>query len=307
MPKFNVRKSVRILAPIQKVYDCVRDFRQWNHWSPWVIAEPETRLEYSEDGRSYSWEGRIVGAGDNAIIAETAPTSIDYRLVFRKPWKSVAAVRFQFAERGEETEVTWSMESSVPFFLFFMKNMMAAFVEMDYQRGLNMLKDYLETGAVPSKLEFLGRQSFPGFRYVGVQANCSDEDIGETMQATMKRVKALLKEGNIQTSGDAFSVYHKFDPVKKIAIFTAGYPVAAPPARLPDGLIMGEVPPTPVYSIQHTGPYRHLGNVWSAGMMHARAKVFRQNKKIACFETYGNEPDDTPENELVTTVHMPAK
>ena len=307
MPKFNVRKSVTIHAPIEKVHASVRDFKQWREWSPWVIAEPETELNYAADGRSYSWAGKIVGAGENGIIAEDAPNSIDYRLVFHKPWKSVAAVKFQFTPRDGATEVTWSMESSVPFFLFFMKNMMAAFIGMDYQRGLNMLKDYLETGTVPSKLDFLGRQSFPGFRYVGVQANCTNDNIGETMQETMKKVKGLITEGRIQTSGDAFSVYHKFDPVKQIVIFTAGYPVSNQPASLPPGLIMGEVPPTPVYSVKHTGPYRHLGNVWAAGMMHERAKVFRQNKKIACFETYANEPDDTGENDLVTTVHLPAK
>ena len=37
----------------------------------------------------------IVGAGENGIIAEDKPESIDFRLVFHKPWKSVAAVRFE--------------------------------------------------------------------------------------------------------------------------------------------------------------------------------------------------------------------
>ena len=277
MPKFNVKESVIINAPLEKVHACVRDFKQWNAWSPWVMAEPDCQLKYDADGRSYSWDGKIIGSGENAIISENAPHAIEYRLVFQKPWKSVASVHFEFVERDGGVHTTWSMESSIPFFLFWMKNMMAAFLGMDYRRGLEMLKDHVETGSVPSKLDFLGHQRFPGFRYVGVKAECSDDDIGETMARTMGQVKRLVKENNLPAAGQAFSVYHKFDPVKKLVVFTAGYAVSAELANLPAGMVAGEVRPGPVYSMKHTGPYRHLGNVWAAGMMHERAKVFRQN------------------------------
>ena len=39
MPVFPVRKSIRIAAPAQQVYDLVRDFKSWPEWSPWLIAE----------------------------------------------------------------------------------------------------------------------------------------------------------------------------------------------------------------------------------------------------------------------------
>jgi hypothetical protein len=307
MPKFNVKKSITINAPIEKIHAVVRDFKQWPGWSPWLIAEPDCTLSYAEDGRSYSWDGKIVGSGENGIVANNPPASVDYRLVFIKPWKSVASASFELAEVAGGVRTTWSMESSIPFFLFWMKNMMASFIGMDYQRGLEMLKDYVETGSVPSKLEFVGREDFREFTYVGVKAECSSDDIGETMTRTMEQVKSLIKAGNLEPAGRAFSLYHKFDPIKKITIFTSGYPVAAEPSSLPSGMVTGTIKSMPVYSVKHTGPYRHLGNVWAAGMMHERAKVFRQNKKIGCLETYANEPGDTAENDLVTTVHLPAK
>lgn len=307
MPKFNVRKSIIIDAPIEKVYASVRDFKEWKVWSPWLIAEPGCRLNYAPDGRSYSWEGSIVGAGENGIIAEDKPESIDFRLVFHKPWKSVAAVRFELKVRPEGVVATWSMESSIPFFLFWMKNKMAAFIGMDYRRGLEMLKDYVEKGSVPSKLEFKGIQDFPGFQYVGVRAECSCNNIGDTMQRTMEKVRSLMKEHGIEAAGNDFSAYHKYDPAKNLVIFTTGYPVAVLPSELPEGLLAGKLPASSVYSVEHTGAYRHLGNAWSAANMHARAKVFRQNNKIACFEIYANNPADTPEDELVTIVHLPAK
>lgn len=307
MPKFNVKKTVQINAPCDKVYVIVRDFKQWPVWSPWLLAEPACKPNFAADGKSYSWDDKIVGAGEMGIISESEPKSIDYRLVFLKPWKSVASVRFEFGEKDGGTQVIWSMEGSLPFFMFFMKNMMAAFVGMDYERGLRMLKDYAETGSVPSKLEFVGMESFKGFRYVGAKSGCSTDDISEAMQVAMGKVKAYMKEAGLEPSGQAFSIYEKFDPVKRIAIFTAGYPIASIPGNLPSDLTFGSMNDCEVYSTKHTGPYRHLGNVWSASMMHARAKVFRQNKRVSCFETYSNEPDDTEENDLITTVHLPAK
>ena len=130
MPKFNVRKSTVIAAEQSVVHACVRDFRQWPEWSPWLIQEPDCELKFADDGRSYGWDGKVIGAGEIGIISEDAPGSIQYRLVIERPWKSVASVEMKFNAQGDQTEVVWSMDSSVPFFIFFMKNMIAALVGM---------------------------------------------------------------------------------------------------------------------------------------------------------------------------------
>jgi predicted transcriptional regulator YdeE len=95
--------------------------------------------------------------------------------------------------------------------------------------------------------------------------------------------------------------------VKSLTEYTSGFPVENVPSTIPEGFISGEAPSCEVYSIEHTGPYRHLGNAWSSGYMHMRTKLFRQNKKIAPFEIYGNEPQNVSENDLITTVHFPVK
>jgi len=52
-----------------------------------------------------------------------------------------------------ETRVTWSMQSSLPFFLFFMRKSFENFVGMDYDRGLRMLKEQLESGKISSRID----------------------------------------------------------------------------------------------------------------------------------------------------------
>ncbi len=89
--------------------------------------------------------------------------------------------------------------------------------------------------------------------------------------------------------------------------YSIGFPVSSKPADLKVGFVSGELPTCEVYSFKHTGPYRHLGNAWSTGMMYARAKAFKQNKKIHPFEIYENDPKEVEENALMTTVHFPSK
>ena len=307
MPKFNVSCSSVINASIDDVFSVVRNFKSWPRWSPWLIFEPECEVTHPDDGKSYSWDGKIVGSGQMEIIGESSSDSIDYRLTFLKPWKSTSKVRFEFVEKEGLVEVSWKMEGSLPFFMFWMKPMMVKWMEMDFGRGLAMLKDFIETGSVPSQMEFVGLSRLEGCEYVGVRSRCSISDVGPQMESDFGKLYDWTSENAVESSGKPFAIYHKYEMVKGFTEYTIGMPVASMPIALGDGIVSGTRAAAEVYSITHTGPYRHLGNGWSAGMMFARSKVFKQNKTIAPFEIYENSPKDVSENELKTTVCFPVK
>ena len=134
--------------------------------------DPDATVDVAEGGKSYSWKGDLTGEGQMEILGEEANQWVDYDLLFLKPWKSKAKVRFEVEGQGDQTKVTWFMDSSLPFFLFFMKKSMTAMIGMDYERGLAMLKEYVEKGEVHSKLDFKGTQSFPGMQYIGIKTSC---------------------------------------------------------------------------------------------------------------------------------------
>jgi effector-binding domain-containing protein len=221
----------------------------------------------------------------------------------------VNSSQFLLAEKDGGTEITWTMEGSLPFLFFWMKGMMTAFVGMDYLRGLGMLKDYVESGEVPCKLDFLGIKSWPGCRYIGVRCICAMSELGPQMEMNFGRLTAFIGERDLETSGAPLSVYHKWSITKGLAEFTSGFPVAEVPADLPADLVSGEIPAGSCYAVKHTGAYRHLGNAWAAGEMRARAKpkIFARNRKIDPFEVYENDPEEVPEREVVTVVHFPVK
>ena len=154
MPAFNVHKSIVIDAPVSQVFATVRDFKTWSKWSPWLIADPECTLNFDTDDEGYSWDGPVAGSGAMRIEEALTNQEIRYDLTFLKPWKSTAKFQLEFEEAEGGTEVNWKMQSSLPFFMFFMKGMMVAMIGMDYTRGLAMLKDFVETENVPSVLTF---------------------------------------------------------------------------------------------------------------------------------------------------------
>lgn len=306
MPAIHVSRSIHINAAPDVVYDSVRDFKQWPHWSPWLIAEPNCPVQHAEDGKSYSWEGDVIGHGSLSIVKEDKPSQIDLDLIFVKPWKSQADVKMTFAPEGEGTTVTWSMNSKLPIFLFFMKNMMVCGISMDYERGLAMLKDYLETGSVPSSVE-TGQASFPSTMIAGINTTCSVDSIGETMAADFAKLRDWIESSGVEPAGKPISIYHRWDIAKRETEYTTGIPVASADLELPPEMVTREIPNLEAFSITHTGAYRHLGNAWATGMMFARAKKFRQQRGVHPFEVYETEPGTVPDEELVTVVHFPVK
>ena len=307
MAKMHVNKSVEINASADAVYQKISDFHNWRPWSPWLIMDPEATVDVDEDGKAYSWKGERVGSGEMSVTHEDAPNKIDMDLTFLTPWKSHAKVWFTLSESNGVTKVNWFMDSSLPFFMFWMKGTMTALIGMDYDRGLNMLKDFVETGSVPCSLETDSRMEYPGAKYVGITRECSMKDIGTEMEKDFTALHNWIKENNIEITGEPFSQYHKWDLKRGTTQYTAGYPVNNGSSDLPENFKSGEIPATPVYSIKHTGPYRHLGNAWSLGQNLMRSKVFKGSKSIHPFESYGNDPAETPENELVTRINFPLR
>lgn len=305
MPKMNIERSITINAPIDKVYSVISDYHHWSAWSPWLIMEPGVNVTVKPDGKFYEWEGKRTGSGNMTITNETENKSVNMDLLFLKPWKSKAKVGFTFSTEGTGTKVTWDMQSSLPFFMFWMKKMMEQFIGMDYERGLRLLKDYVQDGEAHSKLNFIGKESFGGTKFVGIKTQCTKETMGKKMQEDMPKLFALSQAEGIAISGTAFTQYHKWDMVKNAIEYTAAIPVESFPSNLPDGFYTGEIPATTVHTLEHVGPYQHLGNAWTTMYTMQRNKEFKLNKKIHPFETYHNSPADTLENELITKVHFP--
>ncbi len=304
MPKMNVSKSITVNASQQKVKDFLADFHNWKNWSPWLICEPEATINYADDGKYYKWEGSRVGSGEMQVIDESQ-NRIDYDLTFLKPWKSKAKVAFNFKEEGNQTIVNWTMDSSLPFFMFWMKKAMEIYIGMDYDRGLKMLKEELEQGKINSELEFVGSTNYEGCNFIGIKTTTPFSSIGEAMQKDFSALHDFINKNNIEVTGLPFSEYQKFNLVKDKVVYVSGFPVGSEPSNLPENFFYGSLPKMKMNTVRHKGTYDHLGNAWTAVMMMERNKEFKKNKKASPLEIYQNDPGTTAPEDLVTDISMP--
>ena len=140
-----MERSRTIAAPRAQVAAEITDFRRWTAWSPWEDADPGMTREYSgaDDGvgARYRWSGnRRAGEGSMEIIG-VDPGGVDIRLVFTRPMAADNAVRFDLADEGAGTRVTWSMagETSGLAGVFSRIVPMDRLVGRDFERGLEGL------------------------------------------------------------------------------------------------------------------------------------------------------------------------
>ena len=126
------------------------------------------------------------------------------------------------------------------------------------------------------------------------------------MEADFGKLRVLAEEKNIEVFKMA-SIYHKWDLPKNKVSYTACLVVEGEIAELPEGFVAGEIPSTRCYVLRHIGRYQHLGNAWSTLYTMHRNKEFKPKKGVHPFEIYENNPQTTPEKELITDVYFPVK
>jgi hypothetical protein len=295
MPVAQISRSQLIHRPVSEVYSLVRPFENWPKWSPWLLAAPGFELQFVEN--AYSWEGEAVGKGRMRVVDEVENELIQYELTFLKPHRSKAEVSMHFAETADGTMVTWSMETKLPFFLFWLKGLLQNLIGADYERGLLMLKDLAETGAVRSRVEVPGRGDCGFFVGVGIKRTASMDDFTGQLKEDNEVVREHYPKGQPMT------VYHKWCLKKRKVTYVTGVRLERMPGVVADGMKLFEFPGGEVFTVKHTGDFRHLGNGWAGAMMNIRGKKLKPDKKVMPFEVY----EDLESEDPVVRISFPLK
>ncbi len=314
MPKFHVERSVLIDAPLDKVSQLTDDFSQWPAWSPWLLTEPDAKVDVygtpGQTGHGYEWTGDLVGAGKMETRSIEGGVH-QMELTFLKPFRSRAGVEMIISQApNNQTSVTWLMDSALPFFMFFMTSTMKAMIGMDYDRGLRMLKELAESGEVNSSIEICGVVDIKQLDYVGVAAESSMENIGQSMESTLQQamssVSALGVEPTATTPG---AIYHDMNIKTQHCRYTAfvSLPSQSASAPAPAGTSHGTINDGRALKVIHRGAYEHLGNGWSAAMTYQRNKKLKLLKSQPPFELYPDDPETTDVKSLRTEIYLPLR
>lgn len=306
----HIQREILIKASKDKIKNVLIDLKQMVLWSPWNIIEPDATVLFndkqSEVGAFQEWDGELIGAGNTELI-KIDENKIDYDLTFIKPFKSKAKFSFILEEIDDEIKVIWSMDSSLPWYMFFFTKMMSAMIGMDYDKGLRMLKEYIETGKILSKLEIDANSNLEDISYIGIKNEIDFQGIGETMKNDFKALIDFAIDNNLlKEDTKYFSIYNKFDIVKQEISYIAAIQVSED-VNIPEHFLKSKIKQTKAIKVRHTGAYENLGNAWSLAMMYPRAKKLKINKKPMGYEFYLNSPNDTEKENLVCDIFVSLK
>jgi effector-binding domain-containing protein len=311
MPAYHVEKSIRIEADPQVVFETVADYGRWTIWSPWLIAEPTAKVTVSKNatsvGSTYAWVGEVVGQGELEHKKLEPGKLIEDELRFIKPFNSICRTAFLMNREADGTRLTWNMDASLPWFLFWMIPMMKTFIGMDYARGLRMLKELIENGKIDSQTVIHGPKSVDSFKMLGIASSCSVSDVGASMEKAFQQAKDEFKRMGLPMDGQMISVYTRFRMKEGVFEYISGYIVPAS-TELPSGskLTSWSMKASRAFKVTHFGPYHHLGNAWSVANQHVRYKKMKQHS-CGTYELYVKSPPETSAEEIETEIYLPLK
>ncbi len=136
---YHIERSTEIDAPIELVHEQVSFFKNFKHWSPWHVYDPnmQTNIEGTDGtpGAVYTWSGNDKVGKGNQVLRVVTPTRVELDVSYND-W-GPSPVFFQLEPKGQKTNITWAMDMHVPFpwNAFAMLTDVNAFVGKDYESG----------------------------------------------------------------------------------------------------------------------------------------------------------------------------
>ena len=149
LPKdYTVERTIVIEAEPAAVHTLVGELTAWDHWTPWLEADPTIKTTFGEItsgvGASQAWTGKS-GSGELTFTQCSPETGVIYDMSFDQgKYVSIGGLDYKAVDGG--TEVTWRMAGDMggnPVRRYF-GTMMDAMVGPMFEKGLAKLKTAAE-------------------------------------------------------------------------------------------------------------------------------------------------------------------
>lgn len=150
--KYHFEKSMVIKSSPDKIYPYISSMDKFNEWNPWMDLDPQVKVTYHRErgkiGDRYCWKGnKDAGVGCHEITALVPNRSQKNTMFFEEPFQSKATSDIILVPiSSNETKITWTMDCDLEYPMNLMKLFMDKEMDKSYTKGLNKLKELVETG-----------------------------------------------------------------------------------------------------------------------------------------------------------------
>ena len=146
-----VQRQIDIDAPIDRVYDVVKDMQRFNVWSPWRDLDPDATYESGGTdgavGSWFAWQSNKpgVGSGKQTITSLDPNRAVVMRLEFEG--QDPASSFFTLTPTSTGTNVVWGFDTNLGVnpYMRYVSFLMDHFLGKTYEDGLESLKRYVES------------------------------------------------------------------------------------------------------------------------------------------------------------------
>jgi len=148
--EYSISKEITINKPKQAVFDYIKLLKNQDHYSKWVMQDPNIKKTFSGTDGSvgfvYAWDGnKDAGKGEQEITKITEAERIDTEVRFEKPFAGVAEIYMTTKSTTDnQTKLTWVFNGRNNYPMNFMNLFMDQFLGKDMQKSLLLLKANLE-------------------------------------------------------------------------------------------------------------------------------------------------------------------
>lgn len=303
---YRVERTQQFARTRQAMQAYVLDYRRWQDWSPWLLHDPGTELNFfgitGEIGSGYGWQSERIGQGEITTDAIEPGRRISQTLTFFKPFKSKAQVFFEFHEVANNPgtcELRWVMDAKVPLpmrpFLPMFKHM----IGMDFELGLARMVGALDANAPHPRITFIGVCTRPAQTVIKRSYSGPMKDLPDFFA---KAYPELAMQAGHTAIDQPLAAYHKINIKDNSTRCEACLPVNDGYLGL-DTQAMGA---GKYFHVRLQGDYRFLGAAWNAAMGHARMQKCKLDKQRPALEVYTNQAGQVASsNDLLTELFVP--
>jgi effector-binding domain-containing protein len=222
------------------------------------------------------------------------------QLEFLEPDMPNARIEFDIEQAAGHCMLNWHMYGEPP---CAMDATILNRVSMDCERGLAMLKEYIERGEVLSSVSIDGLCELARQDYVGISNRSMLRELPPEMQADFDKLYTLFRENDWPLDVIPFSIYHAMQ--SSDTKFVSAIPVSTIPADLAEPFTTGSITIARGFRVTHTGAYENLGNAWSAAIRAAYLHGHKPLTGPVGIERYHNDHETLPAAQLITEVIVP--
>jgi len=150
---FSITRDIVIKRPVEDVFDYVRHLRNQDHYSKWVMRDPQMKKDFrgvdGTVGFVYKWNSdKDAGEGEQEIIGILEGKKIEIEIRFLRPFKSVARTPIVTESIAHnQTKVTWGMEGTSKYPMNMIYVLLRGSFEKDLDTSLRNLREILEGDA----------------------------------------------------------------------------------------------------------------------------------------------------------------